>query len=158
MENPNNITQKWQMLSYFLGQTRWKQADYATRDLMLTIAGANTRVDPLLTQSDLNNFSCSSLQKIDRLWMSASQGKFGFTTTLNIYEDVEEDFRQFCARVGWFTNDHWLKHNEIQFNLEAPPGHLPVTWLVPLTFGDYWCARFSRPGWRMLLGRFKECC
>jgi len=50
-----------------------------------------------------------------------------------------------------------LRYNQINFSLDAPAGHLPLTWLVPTTFWMYWSSRFANPGWKLLLNRLEEC-
>lgn len=151
------ILAKYQRLGPLLAQGRWQEADWETRRLMLSIAGADRRSDCLLTQTDIRSFPCPDLLILDRLWRGHSQGRFGFSVIHQIYQDVEQDYAQLAEIVGWRNGDHWINSDQIQFTRTAPVGHLPIMWLVPTTFSMYWLARFASAGWRLLLERTGEC-
>jgi hypothetical protein len=59
--------------------------------------------------------------------------------------------------VGWRSEKDWIDYNKINFTIDAPVGHLPITWLVPTSFWMYWNARFASAGWRLILKRIAEC-
>jgi hypothetical protein len=86
-------------LHHFLTRKDWKDADIETRQLMLQIAGADSRQDRLLTANDIQNFPCSELKTIDRLWVKASRGRFGFSAISNLYQAVDEDY--FVWQIEW---------------------------------------------------------
>ena len=144
-------------LENLLAAGRWQEADVETRRIMLAIAGADTRDNLLLTQEDIENFPRSHLITINRLWTNHSEGRFGFSTIHRIYREVDGDYTKLAERVGWRVGDRWLNYNELTFDKTAPPGHLPVTWLVPTTFWMYWQGRFARVGWELLLSRWQTC-
>jgi len=144
-------------LENLLAAGRWQEADVETRRIMLAIAGADTRDNLLLTQEDIENFPRSHLITINRLWTHHSENRFGFSTIHRIYREVDGDYTKLAERVGWRVGDRWLNYNELTFDKTAPPGHLPVTWLVPTTFWMYWQGRFARVGWELLLSRWQTC-
>ncbi len=144
-------------LENLLAARRWQEADVETRRIMLAIAAADTRDNLLLTQQDIENFPCSHLITINRLWTNHSENRFGFNTIHRIYREVGSDYTKLAERVGWRAGDRWLNYNELTFDKTAPPGHLPVTWLVPTTFWMYWQGRFARVGWELLLSRWQTC-
>jgi hypothetical protein len=144
-------------LDQLLRVQKWKEADLETRRLMLSIVGAEQRVDCLLTQNDLEQFPCIDLRTIDRLWVHYSQRQFGFSIINAIYQEVDQDYLLLAERVGWRRGDEWISYNKITFNTSTPVGHLPLTWLVPTSFWMYWSARFAFPGWRLLLERVENC-
>ena len=150
-------TTDYTQLHHFLTRKDWKDADLETRQLMLQIAGADSRQDRLLTANDIQNFPCSELKKIDRLWVKASRGRFGFSAISNLYQAVDEDYFVLADRVGWRSEKDWIDYNKINFTINAPVGHLPITWLVPTSFWMYWNARFASAGWRLILKRIPEC-
>ncbi len=152
-----NVLAKYKTLDPLLAQGRWQEADWETRRLMLSIAGADRRSDCLLTETDIRSFPCTDLRILDRLWRRHSQGRFGFSVIHQIYQDVERDYAQLADIVGWRNGDHWINSEQIKFSKTAPVGHLPITWLVPMTFSTYWLARFASAGWRLLLERTGEC-
>ncbi len=59
------------------------EADQETLKVMLQ---ATNRVsDGWLDEASLINFPCKDLQTIDRLWVTASKGHFGFSVQKEIY-------------------------------------------------------------------------
>ncbi|BAQ64988.1 GUN4 domain-containing protein [Geminocystis sp. NIES-3709] len=144
-------------LKDYLIKNQWKLADLQTRKLMLNITGADKRQDILLTQNDLNNFPCEHLILINNLWQKQSHNHFGFTIINQIYLDCNQDYKLLAKKVGWYHNNEWIKQEKINFSLEAPQGHLPLSWLIPKTFSVYWCSRFASAGWGLLLNRINQC-
>ena len=131
------MSNKFSQLQNLLVTKNWQEADRETRRVMLMIAGADKRDDLLLTQQDIENFSCNDLIIIDRLWLQYSQKRFGFGVINNIYQQVQGNYAQLAKIVGWGIGDRWLNYDNIIFDISAPVGHLPVSWLVPTTFGIY---------------------
>ncbi|HBE58732.1 MAG TPA: serine/threonine kinase [Cyanobacteria bacterium UBA11149] len=136
-------TTKYTKLYHFLNQKDWKDADIETRQLMLQIAGADSREDRLLTANDIQQYSQRystiplfrvKTNRSDRLWLQASQGHFGFSVISNLYQAVNEDYFLLADQVGWRSEKDWIDYNKINFTLDAPVGHLPITWLVPTSF------------------------
>ncbi|NEQ36513.1 MAG: GUN4 domain-containing protein [Okeania sp. SIO3I5] len=140
------MTNKFSQLQNLLVVKNWQEADRETRRIMLKIAGAEQRDNLLLTQKDIEKFPCNDLIIIDRLWLKYSQKRFGFSMINNIYQKVQRNYAQLAEIVGWRIGDRWLNYDNIIFDINAPVGHLPVSWLVPTTFGMYWQARFARVG------------
>ncbi|MGC9526664.1 MAG: GUN4 domain-containing protein [Limnospira sp.] len=147
----------YRRLQQRLAAHNWKEADLETRRLMLAIAEADRREEQLLTQHDLDNFSCKALKNIDKLWRAYSQGRFGFTVVYKLYRQAGGDYSKLAEMVGWREGDKWLVYDELNFTIDAPPGHLPVAWLVPVKFDIYWSTRFAGPAWRLLLTRIQKC-
>jgi hypothetical protein len=90
---------------------------------------------------DVEAFPCPMLRLIDQLWMQASHGHFGFTVQKQLWQECDSEgrgglrSRSFSAlpreecmgeRVGWWVQGRWLGYEELETNLEAPKGHLPV--------------------------------
>ncbi|MGK7902264.1 MAG: GUN4 domain-containing protein [Hormoscilla sp.] len=144
-------------LRALLAEKNWQGADVETRRLMLSIAGADRRSDLLLTATDIQEFPCTELRTIDKVWVEYSEGHFGFSVIKGIYAEVGKDYSQLAERVGWRAGEKWIKYQEVNFTGNAPVGHLPITWLVPSSFWMYWLARFASAGWRLLLERAEAC-
>jgi hypothetical protein len=85
---------------------------------------------------DIKTFSCEDLRIIDQLWLSASEGKFGFSVQKEIYESLggtrdynEEVWKKFGDRVGWRKGGNWLLYSDLTFNVnDAPKAQLPTSW------------------------------
>jgi hypothetical protein len=113
-----------------LAAGKWKEADEETDRAMLQ--AAKREKEEWLTDSDIEGFSCEDLRIIDQLWLSASQGNFGFSVQKQIYESLGgtrdyngEVWKKFSDRVGWRKGGSWLYYKDLTFNAEAPKAHLP---------------------------------
>ncbi len=113
-----------------LAAGKWKEADEETTRAMLQ--AAKREEEGWFGYEDIDNFSCEDLRIIDQLWVSASQGKFGFSVQKEIYESLggtreynEEVWNKFGDRVGWRKGGSWLYYSELTFKLTAPKAHLP---------------------------------
>lgn len=116
-------------LERYLENYQWKEADYETYRLMITIAGKKYRQ---WFDRDLRDFPVKPLKTIDDLWLKYSYGKFGFSVQKEIYlqcggiPDGSYDaavWDSFCHVTGWKQNNQYL---EAKFETSAPRGHLPI--------------------------------
>ena len=114
-----------------LAAGKWKEADRETYRLMTQTVGKEE--EQRLDEKDLENFPCEDLRTINQLWLSNSQGKFGFSVQKEIYESLggtreynEEVWKDFCDRIGWRKGGKWLDYSELTFNQNAPQAHLPT--------------------------------
>lgn len=146
---------------------QWGEADRWTTALMLKLGGRSQVgfFDP----KDVEAFPCPMLRLIDQLWTQASHGRFGFTVQKQLWQECDSEkrgglsSRSFSAlpreecmgeRVGWWVQGRWLGYEELETNLEAPKGHLPV--------GFFWgYSGGLRPALlvldRAVLKKFKAC-
>lgn len=105
-------------LEYWLNKGEWKEADLETALIILSQA-QRTR-EGFLRQSDIKEFPCNELFKIDKLWLKYSKGRFGFSVQKYIYKILsgtseynQEIWESFCKKVGWcqdnpnFDNWYW---------------------------------------------------
>jgi O-acetyl-ADP-ribose deacetylase (regulator of RNase III) len=127
---------------------------------MLKISGREA--EGWLREEDIENFPCSDLLTIDKLWVKYSEGRFGFSVQRDIWRSVggtkNAPYRSFCSfgeRVGWLKRDlNWLTYSELTFNATAPVGYLPgglLDWLW-LSFekrNDIWYNIISSIGARL---------
>jgi hypothetical protein len=119
---------------------KWKEADYQTHCLMLMIVG---KLDhSLLFRENLFNFPCKDLKTIDRLWLQASQGRYGFSVQKEIYVRCggkldglypgDEISYKFQAEVGWRPNNSWSTNYNYNDLIWDSPGALPARWCALL--------------------------
>jgi hypothetical protein len=112
-----------------LSSARWKEADMLTELAMKQAAGRSPA--DYLADADLRALPCEILSAVDSLWRSHSDGRFGFSAQMEIWNaigalgtapvpdgDPEREF-------GWRVAGAWLPYDEYTFTLAAPPGHLP---------------------------------
>ncbi|MEA5549855.1 serine/threonine-protein kinase [Anabaena cylindrica UHCC 0172] len=102
---------------------QWQQADEETWVVMCK--SLSKRARSYLFKSDLENLPDQDLQIIDQLWTKYSQGHFGFTVQMQIYEDCGRDYSQFCGAVGWNLIESNSPTHNLFFMSSAPKGRLP---------------------------------
>jgi serine/threonine protein kinase len=119
-------------LQDLLAAGKWKQADEETRQKMLEVMGQQQR--GYLDNEDIENFPCKDFRTINQLWIHHSNDHFGFSVQKRIWMEEGGNFgvydstvyEKFCDRVGWRVNENWKLSSDLTFNLNAPPGHLPL--------------------------------
>jgi hypothetical protein len=123
-------------LRELLQQKKWQEADRKKGELML--AAAKREKEGWIDGESAEKFSCEDLRMIDREWLAASGGQFGFSVQLAIYKQTgnpigdynEEAFRRFRDAVGWRANGNWKNYDNLTWGTNAPStalaGHLPV--------------------------------
>lgn len=136
---------RYETLQEQLASQQWFAADHETVKLIAEIATVADLEE--LSPQDIRNFSCGELQVIDRLWTTYSEGRFGFSVQLKIYQAIGgtlettigenlELTQLWGAELGWRDNvteqnpggDRWRKCDELEFSLEAPRGCHPSRW------------------------------
>lgn len=125
-----------------LAEQNWLRADQETRLLLTDLLG-DVYSTPLT-----GNIPLEMIRSIDQLWLEASNGRFGLSVQLRLWEeavarhpnDTEAAVRAFGRRVGWFRpapdgnnfiSPDWYTELELTDSLEAPVGHFPwpgVSW------------------------------
>ncbi|WP_094674456.1 GUN4 domain-containing protein [Hydrocoleum sp. CS-953] len=151
LEEPKNISPNitgkteidYSHLRDFLEAGNFREADKETVTLMLQVVDKNK--DEKLTLFDIENFPCSELEKINQLWLDYSQSRFGFSVQKSIYfnvvKSIEKRFgknrkyykmiwQNFSEALGWQVEGQAKYYSELNFSLNAPIGHLPVSWCV----------------------------
>ena len=110
-----------------LAAGKWKEADKETRNVMLTVTkGENEGY----FNKPIDNFPCDDLRTIDHLWVTYSEGRFGFSVQKKIWLEVggKDDYKaieKLGDYVGWHNELCWLEYKDLTFNMQAPSGHLP---------------------------------
>jgi|GEM_PF-6532199 len=131
IELPEGIPVKFRSLYYALKSNKWEEADRETHSIMISIMGRT--IENFLSVKDIENFPGEDFHIIDYLWTILSNKQFGFSIQKQIYLGVGgklqeyeiSTFEKFGESVGWRINGVWLEYEEIQFNSDAPRGHLP---------------------------------
>ena len=103
-----------------LAAGNWKEADQETARVMLQ--AANRVKEGYLTVNDIDNFPCEDLRTINQLWLSYSEGKFGFSVQKEIYHRLggtreynREVWESFGDAVGWRQGGSGLNSKNLTF-------------------------------------------
>ncbi len=130
IENPVNgdkeseVDVDYTALKEFIQQNKFKEADFETTRIILWIA--NRLGSQVLTGEDLKDFPLLDLNTIDKLWLTGSNNKFGFSIQKQIWiengYDLEkynyQDFNSFVKKMDW-------NEDNIPCDLRAKKGYLP---------------------------------
>ena len=150
---------KYTFLESFLKARDWRAADIETEKCVLKAFGHEE--GERIFESELKNFPCSDLLKIDQLWMNHSQGKFGFSIQLQIYRDSgaapnqypnEIFWNMFSQKMGWMRNStlQVAQYQNIYLDSRTPNGYLPYFDIIKSS-GTWSCALYY------VLKRLQEC-
>ena len=116
-----------QLLELLKGQD-FQQADRMTLEKLCELAGVEAVQRKWLYFTEVENFPLADLQTIDRLWLTHSQGKFGFSVQREIWLSLGKNWEKLWPKIGWKTGNNWTRYpNEFTWDLTAPRGHLPLT-------------------------------
>ena len=116
-------------LENFFKSDNFQEADKETLRILLLLVEREKQY--WLDLEDLENIPCKDLDKINKLWINYSNGKFGFRIQkqiwielggkLEIYDVVIADI--FIKEVGWGEKNK--RYKNIKYKISAPYGHLP---------------------------------
>lgn len=111
----------------------WKAADEETLFRMQEVVGKKGK---WVSDQDLFNFPETDLKTIDQLWITYSNGHFGFSVQKQIYVECgatlngkypgREIWEKFGDRVGWRKDGKWLDYNNLDPSLACPKGSFPA--------------------------------
>ncbi|KAM3090822.1 protein kinase domain-containing protein [Phormidesmis sp. 146-35] len=137
--DPQRVKEGYINLEEALKKKDLKEADQITYELMLEIAGSQSKKQGRFEENEWNNFSCPDLGKIDQLWRDATQGTQGFSVQKKMLIEAKEVPLDYQVRVGWKDEtEKWLvrpKYQPVEQTVvyekepdfqNPPPGHLPA--------------------------------
>lgn len=134
-------------LAEYLQKGLWKEADYETTFILYQItikaySGADKKNTHIDVTDYYEKFPCEILREIDDLWVKYSNGKFGFSVQRDIWLSEFADgngwgrYGEFAIKLGWHNreglyeyNYKWYRECNLQYDDDAPIGHLPITWI-----------------------------
>lgn len=126
-----SLNQHYQDLERALQRQAWSSSDSITRDLALQLTGATLE----LTSDHFARLPCRDVLKIDRLWQTYSNDRFGFTPQHQLWlsqggQVNRATDRAMAQAMGWvrpeYPNDSFDYPTQAQYvSLQSPPGHLP---------------------------------
>ncbi|RUS94255.1 hypothetical protein DSM107003_37870 [Trichormus variabilis SAG 1403-4b] len=126
-----SVPSRYQKLEQLLSTGKWKEADEETFRIILCIA--QREKDGWLDEESIDKFPCEDLRTIDGLWITYSNGRFGFSVQQRIYQNLggtikydEKIWIAFGDRLGWRKLEKWKYYTDITFDIKAPEGHLPA--------------------------------
>jgi hypothetical protein len=115
-------------LQQLLAQQNFKAADQLTLQKLCELAGASAIQRKWLYFTEVEQFPSTDLQTINNLWLTYSDGKFGYSVQREIWLGLGKNWEKFWAKIGWKTDNNWTRYpQEFTWDLTAPRGHLPLS-------------------------------
>ena len=134
-------------LQELLSAGQWREADLETTKVMLEVMGhaSNETLTPECAQS----FPCSALRVIDQLWSKYSDGRFGFSIKLKIYDEIggtidtlrTQDLKyiqRFREKIGIVQKNQRqkLEWEDLEISGSSLAGSLPAHWYCSTPYGN----------------------
>ncbi|HBR00197.1 MAG: GUN4 domain-containing protein [Roseofilum sp. Belize BBD 4] len=110
-------------LQNLLQMKRWKAADQETWNCLHKASGKP--ISSFLDPRNITDIHCEDFQTVDRLWVEASEGRFGFTLQFQVYQQAGEEYFPFCQALKWPLRPSGNTEDYIQYKSNAPVAHLP---------------------------------
>ena len=128
---------RYGQLKELLATQKWKEADRETTRVMIEISG-KAQLDEI-TPEDLQKLPCNAIRVIDQLWQHYSNGRFGFSVQLRLYQSLggnmdtiraqnNEFLQRSSEKIGWRKNGKMVAYDDFDFSLNASEGGLPGEW------------------------------
>jgi hypothetical protein len=139
----------YQKLRDLLKAEKWGEADKETLRIMLLIT--NRVSQGWLTAKSISKFPCEDLRTIDQLWVVSSEGKFGFSVQVKVWNACGQPtssgkgWDRFCIEVGWkdgsaINQGSYAYNNYSALNKaisDSPQGELPYNHWISSLWGAW---------------------
>lgn len=120
------INESYNHLRTELAAQEWRKANDITKSILFKIA-LKEEIG-FLSSEDIKTVPYQDLYALNKLWLEYSNRRFGLTVQKHLLQ--QSDYESFIKQTGWNVDNSWLEYEDLQFNLNAPEGHLPY-------FGEY---------------------
>lgn len=132
---PSSMGIDYVPLATMLATGDFLSADQFTRDNLIRLAGGDKTGRNFVYFSEVKNLPKVDMCTMERLWLTFSNGKFGYSIQKRIWDAERGNFDSFIRRIGWTKIENgserklkWFGQNEFIYSLDkAPQGHLPLT-------------------------------
>lgn len=115
-------------LQQLLAEQNFQAADQMTLQKLCELAGSSAVQRKWVYFTEVEQFPITDLQTINNLWLTYSEGKFGFSVQREIWLGVGKNWDKFWAKIGWKNGNNWTRYpQEFTWSLSAPKGHLPLS-------------------------------
>jgi hypothetical protein len=105
----------------------FEEADRLTSAHLRQLAGPAAERRGYVYFSEVAAMPGLDLQSLDRLWITYSLGRFGFSVQGRLLRLCENRWESLWPRLGWKLEGQWTRYpNAFTWNLEAPEGHMPL--------------------------------
>lgn len=118
----------YQPLQDLLIAQDYEAADRLSMQKLCELAGPQAVQRKWLYFSDVPRLPSTDLQTLDALWLTYSEGKFGFSVQRDLWIGLGRNFTKLWEKIAWKNGNIWTRYpNEFIWDLTAPVGHLPLS-------------------------------
>jgi hypothetical protein len=131
---PSDVGSNYTILNSLLASHNFRKADEETYQIMLLVTSQqqkSIKINTKLQQQDIQDFPCKDLRAIDKLWLSYSEGIFGFSVQRKILGKIHNEIENYRT----YTEQHKISYEllekrlgwnqQMNYDLGANLGHLP---------------------------------
>lgn len=118
----------YQPLQELLIAQDYETADRLSMEKLCELAGPKALERKWLYFSDVDRLPNADLKTLDILWLTYSEGKFGFSVQRDLWIGLGRNFTKLWTKIAWKKGNIWTRYpNEFIWDLSAPVGHLPLS-------------------------------
>jgi hypothetical protein len=102
-------------------------ADRLTSTHLRELAGPEAERRGYVYFSEVAAMPALDLESLDRLWVTYSLGRYGFSVQGQILRRCQGRWEELWQRLGWKNEGTWTRYpGSFTWSLEAPEGHMPL--------------------------------
>lgn len=114
-------------LQHHLLRQEFEAADRLTSTHLRQLAGPEAERRGYVYFSEVPPMPALDLDTLDRLWITYSLGRFGFSVQGQILRRCQGRWEELWPRLGWKQEGTWTRYpGSFTWSLEAPEGHMPL--------------------------------
>lgn len=114
-------------LQQALAVQQFEQADRLTSAILRELAGPDAVRRGYVYYSEVPAIASTDLDSLDRLWVSFSRGRFGFSVQGRLLRACNGRWDQLWPRLDWKNGSQWTRYpGSFQWSIDAPEGHMPL--------------------------------
>jgi hypothetical protein len=114
-------------LQHHLLRQEFEAADRLTSTHLRQLAGPEAERRGYVYFSEVAPMPALDLDTLDRLWITYSLGRFGFSVQGQILRRCQGRWEELWPRLGWKQAGTWTRYpGSFTWSLEAPEGHMPL--------------------------------
>lgn len=129
------LDKRYRRLKYLLKLAQWREADEETIKLIEESMPSKS-LKYHCKNIDVDQVSPVHIKIINKLWLQASGGRFGFSVQQSIWQKISSDhnaqdtYDAFVKKVGWSNEQGRIYHVDFEYLITKPKGYLPAKILL----------------------------
>jgi len=124
---PSAVAMDYGPLQRHLLRQEFEAADRLTSTHLRQLAGPAAEQRGYVYFSEVAPIPALDLESLDRLWLTYSLGRFGFSVQGQMLRRCQGRWETLWPLLGWKGNGVWTRYPAaFTWSLEAPEGHMPL--------------------------------